>query len=756
MAAKFQHMAYGLLGFLIIFIPLLYSENPSQVNQLHSFPSNLGLIEPPANDSSLPIKAYVHSETINFRAAEPFWIKVSLTIAPSWNIYWKNPGDTGMPVSIIWELPPGFKADELQWPYPQRFESPSFIGFGYENEVHFLCRIFPPEHLSHSEIYKFKATIKYLACSDSACLPGETNVQMNLTPTSFSPVIDKSLTAVFEQARRLLPKTNGNFTAKRVNDLIELTLPSPLKHGEKIINIYFFPEEGQSIDYHLEPSVSLQKPSFSSYSLVFKEKDSSLPTTFLKGVLVLAIQQAEKIVTEAIEVAVPIQDFNKKNSAWAFKETFPRPLDITLPSTPSDYEGGLGMALILAFLGGMLLNLMPCVLPVISFKILSFVKMSGQSRQLTLQHGLMFSAGVLVSFWILSAALLILKAYGHAVGWGFQLQEPAFVALLSAVLFIFGLSLFGVFEMGTKVGSFAGQLQHQGIKKGRGASFLSGVLATLIATPCTGPFLGTAVGFAMTLPFYLSFLIFTSLGMGMASPYLILSAYPSFLRFLPKPGKWMETFKQCMGFIMLASVLWLTWVFAAQTNALALILLLGAFFMVSIACWIYGRWATPLHSKLSYRIAVTLALLWLLAALYALLYASKVASHSTSSSPAIVEQEAIWEEFSPHRLAELTSQGIPVFVDFTAKWCLICQANHMILGGADVHNQFSEQGVVRMKADWTKKDAAITEELQKFGRHSVPLYVLYQQGQEPFIFPQLLTPSLVINKLKAINKFSGN
>ncbi|WP_079979826.1 protein-disulfide reductase DsbD [Neochlamydia sp. S13] len=750
MAVKFRHITYRLLGFLIIFISLLYSENPSQVNQLHSFPSNLGLIEPLVNDSSLPIKAYVHSETLNFKAAEPFWIKVSLTIAPSWNIYWKNPGDAGMPVSVTWELPPGFKAGELQWPYPQRFESPSSIGFGYENEVHFLCQIFPPENLNHSDTYKFRATIKYLACSDSACLPGETNVQMNLTSTSFAPVMDKSLTSIFEQARRLLPKTRGNITAKRINDLIELNMPSPLAPAEKILNIFFFPEEGQSVDYHLEPSISLQESSFSSYSIAFKEKDSSLPTTVLKGVLVLTIQQAEKIATEAIEVAVPIQDLNKENSVWAFNEAFPRSWNITLSSKSSDYEGGLGMALILAFLGGMLLNLMPCVLPVISFKILSFVKMSGQSRQLTLQHGLMFSAGVLVSFWILSAALLILKAYGHAVGWGFQLQEPAFVALLSAVLFIFSLSLFGVFEIGIKVGSFAGQLQHQGTKKGRCASFLSGVLATLIATPCTGPFLGTAVGFAMTLPFYLSFLIFTSLGMGMASPYLILSAYPSFLRFLPKPGKWMETFKQFMGFIMLASVLWLMWVFAAQTNALALILLLGAFFMISMACWIYGRWATPLHSKLSCRIATSVAIFGLLASLYALLYASKSTSPSISFSPAIAEQEVIWEEFSPQRLAELTSQGIPVFVDFTAKWCLICQANHMILGGADVHAQFNEQGVVRMKADWTKKDAAITEELQKFGRHSVPLYVLYQQEQEPFIFPQLLTPSLVINKLKAI------
>lgn len=754
MSSKFHYIKRFLLVLIFVSMPFLYSEETSQVNQLHASSSEFEMNE----TSSLaphPIKASLISEEDTFKAGRPFWMIINLKMDDQWHVYWKNPGDSGMPLSVEWDLPAGFKADDLEWPYPTRMNNDTFVGFGYDHDVHLLTRITPPEHLEQSGNFPIKATIKYLVCSESACLPGEDHVVLEMPSSTELPQINKGAKPLFEQTRARLPQTTWNLKAQRLNDLIELGLESPLHSAGKLVNAAFFPEIGQSIDYHIDVVVSDVESPTGSYSVALKEKDSLSRTNLLKGVLVLTTSHGGKTATEALEVNVPIFDrLGDGEQLLVANDLINRQVNLSLAGTVEEdhgFEGGFAMALVLAFIGGMLLNLMPCVLPVMSFKILSFVKMAGQSRRLTLQHGLSFSAGVMASFWTLAGALLILQAYGHAVGWGFQLQEPIFVAVLSSILLIFSLSMFGVFEMGVKVGSYAGQLQHQAAKEGLGSSFFSGVLATMIATPCTGPFLGTAVGFAMTLPYYLSLLIFSSLGAGMAFPYLVLSAYPQFLRFLPKPGHWMDTFKQMMGFLMLASVLWLVWVFAAQTSSMAIMILLGAFFLMSVACWIYGRWGTPLHSKLSRSISLGLASLLLLVSFYALTYATNDKVSGVQTKDHVASSENGWEDFSPQRVAELKAKGIPVFIDFTAKWCLICQANHMILTASDVHAKFNDLGVVRMKADWTKKDSVITEELKKFGRNSVPLYVLYNgEDDKPAILPQVLTPGVVIDHLQAI------
>jgi thiol:disulfide interchange protein DsbD len=424
---------------------------------------------------------------------------------------------------------------------------------------------------------------------------------------------------------------------------------------------------------------------------------------------------------------------------------------------PVEFEGGLGLALVLAFVGGMILNLMPCVLPVISFKVLSFVKMAGQSRKLVFTHGLTFTLGVLLSFWVLTAALLVLQAYGRSVGWGFQLQEPLFVAILAAILLVFGLSLFGVFEFGTSLIAMAGQAQQSATAKRSGlfGSFMSGILATAVATPCTGPFLGSAVGFAMTLPPALTMLVFTSLGLGMSLPYLLLATFPSTLRFLPKPGQWMVTFKELMGFFMLATVLWLVWVFGAQTSTFALFLLLAGFFFLALGSWVYGKWS--MQRKTIRLIAYGLTIACFATGGYAIFnavspWAAQMDSSSATKQVANHSAADAWEEFSPERLAELQKQGTPVFIDFTAKWCLICQANHLVLTTSEVTQQFEKLGVVKMKADWTKNDPVITAELRKHGRSGVPLYLLYGTDPKaaPKILPQVLTPEIVLEELKNI------
>lgn len=412
-------------------------------------------------------------------------------------------------------------------------------------------------------------------------------------------------------------------------------------------------------------------------------------------------------------------------------------------------------ALGMAFLGGLILNLMPCVLPVISLKVLSFVKMSGSNPRLILKHSLLFSAGVIISFWILSAFLLFLKSWGHSVGWGFQLQEPLFVAILAGVFFVLALSLFGVFELGTGFAAKAGQAQTKA-NSGLSASFFSGILATAIATPCSGPLLGYAIGLAFTIPFMQAMLVFSTIGLGMAFPYLLVGAFPELLKYLPKPGNWMITFKEIMGFFMLATVLWLVWVFAAQTDNDALIALLLSFFFLGIACWVFGKWGAPFRKKQVRIYGIVVACAFIAISGYILHGAVNTIEeplvYDSDTQLAMLDPNEIksgWEKFSPERVAELRAQGVPVFVDFTARWCGLCQKNHRTLVSKEVTQKFDELGVVKMKADWTKKDDVITKELQKFGRSSVPLYVFYDSdpAKEPKILPQWLTVSNVIGAL---------
>lgn len=417
-------------------------------------------------------------------------------------------------------------------------------------------------------------------------------------------------------------------------------------------------------------------------------------------------------------------------------------------------QNGILMILLLAFTGGLILNCMPCVLPIVSLKILSFVKLAGEQRSKTFKHGAAFAAGVMTSFWVLASILLLMQTYGRSLGWGFQLQEPLFVALLAAVLWILSLSLFGVFEAGTSISSLAGEAQSQAVLRARSgylASFLNGTLATAVATPCTGPFLGPVIGFATTATPSQSLLTFSFLGLGMAAPYLLLAAFPNLTSFLPKPGKWMDTFKQLMGFFMVATVLWLAWIFAAETSHLGLLLLLVSFFLLALAGWIYGKWGTPVQKPKIRWVGYGAALICGLAAVYTLtLAASALEQETTVASAEHVMNADGWEPFSEERIANLQAQGIPVFVDFTAKWCLICQVNHTVLMSQEVQDRFAASPVVKMQADWTKKDEKITRALQKFGRNAVPLYVLYpgNSSETPKILPQILTPQIVIDSLE--------
>jgi thiol:disulfide interchange protein len=687
-----------------------------------------------------PVQAEMIVEHKSVQPLTPFWVGVRLNLDSGWHAYWKNPGDAGMAPQIEWDLPEGYAVEEILWPSPKKFTAMDAIGFGYDEEVILLARITPPK-TAHSSA-DIRASVNWVVCDDASCLPGSQEIEAQVSITPQSPELHPEHAPYFSQARQKLPNPVQKIEGERKNGLICFAFDK----AKTLSHAAFYPEQPEWIDSSVDPVIIDQG------TIVLKEI-KTMEGEPLKGVLVLDDQEAYEIHVSLSPSAKPYVAMNQgKNRNSASAAT---PLEIDTQNTAEDahsFKGSVLMAIGLAFLGGLILNCMPCVLPVISFKVLSFVKMAGKSRGLMFKHGLAFSFGVILSFWVLAGVLLLLQSWGESVGWGFQLQEPLFVGILAAVILVFALSLFGVFELGTGFATAAGQAT---ISKEEGliSSFLSGVLATAVATPCTGPFLGTAIGFAVTLPTFQALMIFTSLGLGMASPYLLLGAFPELLKWMPKPGNWMIVFKEIMGFIMMATVLWLVWVFGAQTDTFALFILLVGFFFLAIGAWILGKWGTPIKSKNTRIIGYAAALLIFVLGGVTIAKASTLApvpspsylnSEVALTDPAGADQ---WIPFSPEKLAELQAQGTPVFIDFTAKWCLICQANHAMLETESVREKFQEKKVVKMLADWTKKDPVIAEWLKKFGRNGVPLYVMFDGEQNPAILPQVLTPDLITEQL---------
>jgi len=405
----------------------------------------------------------------------------------------------------------------------------------------------------------------------------------------------------------------------------------------------------------------------------------------------------------------------------------------------------IGIALIFAFLGGIILNIMPCVLPVLSLKILSFVQQAGEDRKKVFNHGLLYTVGVMASFLTLALVLIILRAGGEELGWGFQLQSPEFILILSAFLFLFGLNLFGVFEIGTSV---MGAGQNLAGKGGWFGSFMSGVTAAVVATPCTAPFMGSALGFALTQPNSVSLLIFAALGFGMAFPYLILSSVPGLLKFVPKPGQWMESLKQFMGFLLFATVIWLIWVFGIQTDIDSVVIFLGALLGIGLGAWIIGRWAQlnlPKSKRLTARIvAITIFLVSLFLGL------NNISQTGGAKRQHARIGEIQWEQYSQEKLEFALQKGRPVFIDFTAAWCLSCQVNERLaFNSEEVQAKFKQLDFVMLKADWTNRDENITRALAGYGRNSVPLYVIHSDRDlsKKMLLPEIISATIVLEYL---------
>lgn len=655
--------------------------------------------------------------------SDSFWLALRIELQSNWHTYWKNSGEAGCATSIEWHLPKELEVVEVKWPTPKRFIEESTVAFGYDESFVILVKLQAKQAISEKKV---QATLRWVACNHGNCIPGESFVERAL-PISDSPVYSQENRSLFSSARGSLPSTDWRVLANNKTGCIDLKIYRPEGVEEIYDSATFIPVESEL--FSLREDLTLISDE-EGYRVNLSKVPGKILEKPLEGVLLLTPTQKSEPL--ALYIEANVKDTSEES----------------LVEPHSDFGGEVYLALMMAFFGGLLLNLMPCVLPVISLKILSIVKMAGESRKITLQHGIAFFLGVLFSFWILAALLLLLQAYGHAVGWGFQLQEPIFVASLAAILLILAMNLFGVLELGTKMAAWAGQTESQNSRqRGIVGSFFNGILATAVATPCTGPFLGSAIGFAVTLSPLPAMLIFTSLGVGMALPYLLLTAFPSLVKWLPRPGHWMVIFKQLMGFLMLATILWLVWVFGAQTDDVGVLFLLSALFMLALSCWVYGQLCSPMRSKRLRVCGVLFTILFALIGSYLLVISANITERERSEEKDLQS----WLPFSEELFEQFRAEGRPIFIDFTAKWCVICQTNHFVLNLDNIEKLFEDLGVVKFKADWTRPNPVITKELRKFGRNGVPLYLLYApSATSPLVLPQVLTPDIVTKYLEQI------
>lgn len=682
---------------------------------------------PPANQetSADPIHLELISDVDKVAPSSKFTVAVAVSLEDGWKAYWKNPGESGAPMKVNWKLPEGFQVQELEWPVPEKDSYHGIVSLGYKKPFLLLAEVQAPANLPSTGEIPVEANVEWIVCSKDQCLPGETDLTKKLSIGQATRDGSK-----IDPVKDALPTKLEGVTLEQDGNGFMLVFPQSV-FPHKVDEVHFLPFAKGTVDLKTDQSLTIAEGNY--YLFVKPGKEPFLPV--VEGVVSLRSRVPD--VQKNFLVSVPLEGAT----------------DINNVSVNPEGQESLWVVLLLSVVGGILLNIMPCVLPIISLKVMSFVKLAQQNRRLVIAHGLAFALGVMLSFLVLGALLFILRAAGMQVGWGFQLQDPTFVALLAALLFLMSLLFFGVFEIGLSVVSKAGEIDQSVRKKNPSllSSFSSGVLATALSTPCSGPFLGTALGLSMTLPPHLGILIFLAMGLGMALPYLLLSFEPRWLKFIPKPGPWMDTFKEIMGFLLLLTVVWLAWVFLVQAESREIFEFLLALFVVSVGAWILGKYGSVLASSTTRLVGRIASIVLFAAATWMIVDAGIETSIFHPGEKACMASEGGWELFSPKRVEELRAEGVPIFIDFTAKWCLLCQANFLILEKDEIKEAFAREGVVKMEADWTRTDPEITQALASFGRNSVPLYVYYPKGKnsEPIILPQVLTTS---NILEAIEK----
>jgi len=670
------------------------------------------------------VRAELLADTTAIVPGKSFTVGLLLRMAPGWHTYWKFSGDAGLPTEMKWKLPPGWKVGDIQWPIPLKTIDPGDIEtYGYENEVLLMQEVTPPSKIDDSSA-KLSTEANWLVC-EKICIPGSATLQLDLPVASTSQPAN---TDVFARYRRLLPQNlAGPDVARadwsRVGSDLRLKIRSETL--AKYPAVDFFPlAEQETIVGH--PAVQ----SRNNGEIVFR----------------IPLESASKNLSSMAGLVVFAQQPNGDDrAAWQITST-----PAVSASRPAPARG-IFTFLLFGFLGGIILNLMPCVLPVISLKIFGFIQQAGQSRQKILGSGIAFTLGIFAWFLALALLLIGLKGAGRDVTWGgFQFTNAYFVLALSVIVLVFALNLFGVFEISLPQGMTRGLLSTSERRDFLG-SFFQGVFATVLATPCTAPFLGTALGFAFTQSPTIILAMFIAIAAGMSAPYLLLSAQPGWLRFLPKPGPWMLHLKQFMGFLLLATLLFLLYVLGAQRGLEGAIWASCFLLVISVACWMKGAFAVPTASAAKQGLVLVLIVLLVIGSgIYFI--GDKFQSAKVASGD--LQLRGGWQAFTPERLQAELEQGRTVFVDFTAAWCLTCKFNEAnVLESQDVRDAFQRHGIVKLKADWTNGDPVITKLLQHFGRPGVPLYVLYPgKNEEPIVFPELLTKGMLLEKVETVGR----
>ncbi len=673
--------------------------------------------------SAAPVKtqnaqAELVADAAQIAPGEPFRVALKLTPREHWHTYWRNPGDSGLATSLEWSLPAGFQASDIEWPAPKPLPFGPLTNYGYDTEHWLLVTVTPPANLPEGQV-TLKTRADWLVCEE-ICIPEGADLELTL-PVGKEAVRDPLHTAGFRKAREAMPLVftgTAQFRAEGKSLALRVT-----GTGEGVLR--FFP----LADTLINNSARQVETADGAARILSMTMGTGKPGATVDGVL--------RVGDKAYAVSASPGSFAAPIAAAPAAGTLG---DGGGSGVSAAAQTSVWQAMLLAFLGGILLNLMPCVFPVLSLKALAVVKASGLSLREKRMEGLLYTAGVMASFLALAGALLAFRAGGAAVGWGFQLQSPEVVAVLAVILFAVALSLAGYFELG---GSFTGLGQGLVDRGGALGAFATGVLATIVATPCTAPFMASALGAALVLPPVEALSIFAALGFGLAFPMLLISEVPAIGRLLPRPGPWMDRFRQFLAFPVFATVIWLVVVLGQQAGIPAVAALLGILVLVVFAiwCWRVARGAHGVGKGLSH-VAAAAALI---ASVWLVWYAGEQEAPMAAAGGGVLAAEP----FDQSKLDGYRAAGEPVFVNLTAAWCITCLANERVALSTDqVAAQFRARGIRYLKGDWTRRDPKITEILTDYGRSGVPLYLYFAPGRaQAVVLPQLLTPDIVLDAI---------
>lgn len=697
-----------------------------------------------------PVRAKLVSDVATVSPGAAFGLGVRLEMEEGWHVYWRTSGDSGGPTRIDWTLPAGFEAGQLQWPAPRKYtdyiEQDAFITYGYEKATMLAAPVQAPEQVAVAPEVEIMAAVSWLVCSE-VCIPGDTTLTLILPVQQNGSPVDPAHQQLFEQYRTGIPQAYSASDPLSVTAYIDSSSRDMVAQVELSVR----PQVGGTIaelapDFY--PYRTHESPEFDLLAA------HAAPVISADRLLLSAqIQPYGEIPSRLGGVLTYLEDDGTRVHRWLeFDLTTGRSAS-TMSSSALAGAGFSGeepqslvVYLLLAALGGLILNVMPCVLPVISLKVLGFVSQAQEERRRIRQLGAAFAAGIVASFAVLAIVVIAIKAGGEQIGWGFQFQSPVFVLVLTGLIFVLSLSLFGMLTInlpGTRT-NLGGLADSHGLT----GSFFNGVLATILATPCTAPFLGSALGFAFAEPGEIILAIFVAAGVGMALPYLVLAIEPGWMRAIPKPGPWMEHFKQAMGFLLMATVLWLLWVLGKQLGVEAVIWTAAFLLCLALALWFPSRLTNLSSSRKQKSWAWGVAIVVIAAGYGSLLH--PLVEQERQLNAALPDQHEGWQPFSVERVEQLVEDGNHVFIDFTAEWCWTCKVNkRTVLDGEAVQGRFDELGVQRVRADWTNRNPEITEFLRSFGRSGVPFYVIFPAGRvdHPLVLPELITTGVVLDRL---------